>query len=177
MPRVTFVKSARKDNPVAKKGESYYWWAFMQGGRGGPKRYSKDRPKQSQLTQSEFWGAVFSLQEQHEQTPNFEDIESEIEEIKSELENIKDETQGKFDNMPQGLQDGDSGQLLQERVDALEGVIGELDSVDTSIELGPEIEAMEDGEEKDTATGEAENQRAEEIWQEVTDALGNISCS
>lgn len=177
MPKVTFVKSARKNNPVAKKGESYYWWAFMQGGRGGPKHFSKDRPKQSQLTQSEFWGAIYSLQEQHEQTPDFDDLESEIDEIKSELENIKDETQGKFDNMPQGLQDGDSGQLLQERVDTLESVIGDLDSVDISIELGPDIEAMEDGEEKDIAIAEAKNQRAEEIWQEVTDALGNISCS
>ena len=37
MPRVHHVKSARKDNPVAKKGESYYWWKFRYGG----KRYSK----------------------------------------------------------------------------------------------------------------------------------------
>ncbi len=149
----------------------------MQGGRGGPKRYSKERPKQSQLTQSEFWGAVYGLQEQYETVPDFDDIESGIDEIKSELENIKDETQGKFDNMPQGLQDGDSGQLLQERVDALESVISDLDSVDVSIELGEEIEAMEDGDEKALATTEAKNQRAEEIWSEVTDTLSNISCS
>lgn len=176
MPRVTFVKSARKDNPVAKKGESYYWWAFMQGGRGGPKRFSKDRPKQSQLTQSEFWGAIYSLQEQHEYAPSYDDIESAIEEIKSELENIKDETQGKYDNMPQGLQDGDSGQLLQERADTLESVISDLDGVDTSFEEGEREDGVTD-EEWDEDIEMRKDERAQEIWSEVTDALGNISCS
>lgn len=45
MPHVTFVKKARKDNPVAKKGESYYWWAFMVGGRGGSPSDKRRAPK------------------------------------------------------------------------------------------------------------------------------------
>lgn len=52
MAKVHFVKSAQKDNPVAKKGESYYWWKPMVGGRGGAKRYSKDRPSTPSSEQS-----------------------------------------------------------------------------------------------------------------------------
>ena len=35
MTRAHFVKKARKDHPEGdiKKGDSYWWWAFMVGGR------------------------------------------------------------------------------------------------------------------------------------------------
>lgn len=49
MPKVHFVKSARKSNPAAEVGDAYYWWAFRQGG----KHYSKTPPRPSQLTSSE----------------------------------------------------------------------------------------------------------------------------
>ncbi len=176
MPKVTFVKSARKDNPVAKKGESYYWWAFMQGGRGGPKRYSKERPKQSQLTQSDFWGAVYSLQEANEKPPHFDDLESKIEEIKSDLGSIRDDTQDKYDNLPTGLQEGSSGELLQERIDAIENVINEMDGFDLSIEYGDAPEG-ETEDQKDAREEEMRENRAGEIWDEVTSTLGDIGCS
>jgi len=50
MARANFVKKARKDNSVVKKGESYYWWKFAYGS----KQYSKEAPSRSQLTQSGF---------------------------------------------------------------------------------------------------------------------------
>ena len=40
-PRVHYVKSARKDNPVAKKGEPYYWWQSY----CSPKQFSKTPPR------------------------------------------------------------------------------------------------------------------------------------
>jgi len=51
MPRVHFVKHARKDNDLVKKGESYYWWKFRFTG----KCMSKTPPRKSQLTESEYW--------------------------------------------------------------------------------------------------------------------------
>lgn len=66
MPRVHFVRKARKDNPVAKRGESYYWWKF----RYGPKRYSKTPPKPSDLTQSQYLTVIYSCQEQFSETPD-----------------------------------------------------------------------------------------------------------
>ncbi len=55
MPRVTHVRKAQKDNPVCKKGESYYWWKFRHGG----KKYSLTYPKQSQLTQSQYLSVIY----------------------------------------------------------------------------------------------------------------------
>jgi len=171
MARATFVKAARKDYPDhgIKKGESYYWWAFMSGGCGGAKRYSKEKPKPSQLTQSEFWGEVYGIQEDAETEPDFDDIESQIEDLKSRLEDVRDTTQEKYDNLPDSLQNGSSGELLQGRVDALDEAISSLESVDVSIDLG---DVKEDSDE----AVDLKSARVAEVWGEVQSALSGISC-
>lgn len=50
--------------------------------------------------------------------------------IADELDTIKDNCQDSLDNMPEGLQEGDTGQLLQERIDSLDEAISELESID-----------------------------------------------
>ncbi len=169
MPQVHHVKKARKANRNLgiKKGESYYWWKFRNGG----KRISKTPPKPSQLTQSEFWSTIFGLQETSENAPAYDDIEGEIDTIKDELENIKSEIEDKISNMEQTFPNGcPSLDTLNERKDALEGAIDELGSIDTSFDPGNE-------DDEDYDEDQAKSDRAEEIWGEVTDALGNISCS
>ena len=52
------------------------------------------------------------------------------EQIAAELESIRDDVQERLDNMPEGLQEGDIGQTLQERIDNLETAIDELYSID-----------------------------------------------
>lgn len=52
------------------------------------------------------------------------------EELRDAIEGIMDEQQERLDNMPEGLQEGDVGQLLQERIDACESTMYELDSID-----------------------------------------------
>lgn len=175
MAKAHFVKKARRPVPEAniKVGDSYYWWAFMQGGRGGAKRYSLTPPKQSQLTQSEFWSAIYQIQERPAPT-DLDDVECEIEDIKAELESIKDDTQSKLDNMPEGLQQGDAGQLLQERIDACESAIDELDSVDTSFEE-PLTDDMEESEAEE-AINSAREDRLAEVWSNVESAI-ELSCS
>jgi hypothetical protein len=64
MPRVHFVQKAAKDNSVVKKGESYYWWKFRFGG----KRFSKTRPRPSQLTPSDKLSRIYAAQEAIEDT-------------------------------------------------------------------------------------------------------------
>ena len=175
MAKAHFVKKARRPVPEANinVGGSYYWWAFMSGGRGGAKRYSLTPPKQSQLTQSEFWSAVYSLQERPAPS-DLDDVECEIEDLRSELESIMDETQSKLDNMPEGLQQGDSGQLLQERIDACENAISELDSVDFSFDE-PDTEGMDETETEE-AISQAREDRLIEVWSEVGSAI-ELSCS
>lgn len=75
--------------------------------------------------------------------------ESTAQSIADELSNIRDNTQDSLDNMPEGLQEGDTGQLLQERIDSLDNVISELEAIDYENikegELGDlEYESMSD---------------------------------
>lgn len=183
MTRSHYVKRAQKDYPNAgiKKGEPYYWWSFRFGG----KHRSKTAPKPSQLTQSSFWSGVYSAQERAEKVPDFDCLSSDRDEIVSDLESLRDETQEKFDNMPEGLQQGETGQTLEERVSALEDVISELEGVDCDVDLGDDIEdgAPVEGEEEETEEkkneriAELQREKAEEIWAEVTSALEGVSCS
>ena len=61
---------------------------------------------------------------------DYEVNEDTASDISSSLQEIEDDLQERLDNMPEGLQEGDAGQLLQERIDALEDAISELDSID-----------------------------------------------
>lgn len=151
MAHATFVKSARKDYPEhgIKKGESYYWWSFRQpGGRGGSGKYfSKTPPRPSQLTRSAFQSTLLHIEETFndlnpESYSFVSEFESDIDSIKSDLESLKDETQEKLDNMPEGLQQGDTGQLLQTRIDEVDSLISDLDSVDFSEPEEPEGEDL-----------------------------------
>lgn len=134
MPRVHYVKSARKDNPVAKTGEPYYWWKA----NWGPKRFSKTRPKPSQLTNSEYLSGAMSIGEDLQEALNnagsVEDVKTAVEEAIGRIEEIRDETQDKLDNMPDGLKEGPTGELLQNRVDAMEEWQNELEALDTDVE-------------------------------------------
>lgn len=174
MATATFVKKARKDIPGTdiKKGDSYWWWSFRFGG----KHTSRTQPKPSQLTQSEYTSTVLALQERDQ--PGFDDLESEIEDIKSELENLRDNTQEKFDNMPEGLQQGDTGQLLESRVSSLDDAIGALEniSIPDESELRDDLpESDKDDEEtEDEKLDRIKQEKSNELWMEVQDALGNI---
>jgi hypothetical protein len=128
MPKVHFVKSARKDNPVAKKGESYFWWKFRYGG----KRFSKTRPRGSQLTQSAYFGTVRAIGEQIEDTTveTNDDLIALRDEVVSQLQDLRDETQSSLDNMPDQLQYSPTGEMLQERIDALESAETDIENID-----------------------------------------------
>jgi hypothetical protein len=133
MPRVHHVKKAYKDHPEAdiKKGESYYWWQFRYGG----KHFSKTPPKASQLTQSEYLSQFYGLQEQFEaigEPTTKEDIDSaadDVESIAEEIRQLGEEQAEKRDAMPDQLQDGEVGELLQNRADACDSLADELDGV------------------------------------------------
>lgn len=134
MARATFVKAARKDYPEhgIKKGDSYYWWAFMQGGRGGPKRYSKTPPKRSQLTQSEFYSRLYDLQD-HVSALTAQDadqLSSDRDSIAEELRELGSEQTDKFDNLPENFQNGETGERLTERAEWCESQADEFEQID-----------------------------------------------
>jgi hypothetical protein len=179
MPRVIYVKKARKPNSVVtqadidranapsneedKNAASYYWAGFKTGPRSSMKKFWKTRPPQSQLTQSEFWSAVYSLQEEAADMGwEFDDLESQRDDVAQRLREIGEEQREKFDNMPEGLQQGDTGQLLEQRADSCESVADEIESLEVPDE-GEFDPAEEEGDLDEWKDGKAEEFKDELI--------------
>lgn len=175
MPRVHTVEKARKNYPEygIKKGDKYYWWKFRYGG----KRMSKTYPKQSELTQSAYLSAIYDLQDRingiSANTP--EDLTADRDDIVSELETLRDETQDRLDSMPEHLQDtSSSGDLLRERIDALENAISELEGVDLDYDGPDENELREEALEELGYDGEDEDELPDGWEGEVKDKMADL---
>lgn len=166
MPRIHFVKKARKKTPVCKKGESYYWWKNrMPGQAAGVKRYSKEAPKPSQTCGNPFYSSIYAIQEDMDAwtAESMNDLQSLRDDCVGQIQELLDETQEKHDNMPDGLQQGPSGELLQERVDALQQWIDALEGVDLDGDTDEELEREENETDADY------DQRIEEEKKEYID--------
>jgi hypothetical protein len=136
MAKVETVKSARKDYPDEgiKKGDTYYKWSFNFGGTYRSKTY----PKPSQLTMSPFHSEYYSIGEDLEDDLNLassaEDLQSAVENAIGRIEDLSSTTEDSLNNMPEQLQESDTGQMLQERIDGLQDWMGNLESVDLEYE-------------------------------------------
>lgn len=97
------------------------------------------------------------------------------EDIASELEDIRSELEDNFYNIPEQLQDGAAGSLLQERMDEIEDVISELESVDY-YEIQDEVrdEAETEVGEFDPEDPDREYATEEEWEQAIQDEMWNI---
>lgn len=146
MARAHFVKKARKDHPEGgiKKGDSYWWWAFMVGGRGGPKHYSKTQPKASQLTQSEYLGSIADIQDELNALGADDGLQSAVEDIASRIRELGEEQQSKKDNLPDSLQESETGQLLEERAQACESAADELEAIEFDYTPNDDDDASDD---------------------------------
>lgn len=148
----------KQDKIFIKKGESYWHWTFM----GGITHISKERPKQSQLTQSEFLSSVYQIEEAMQEASSI--TEDEVQEWISELESILDEVQDRLSSMPEQLQESSSsGQLLQERIDNLEQWIESLQSVDFN-EINEEEAEADAKSEWDTMEEKEKEELVKEEW-------------
>lgn len=130
MSKLNFVKRANKDNPVAKKGEPYYWWRHYRG----PIQYSKERPRQSRLESNEDLAEVYSILEEIEDCKleelNDEAANAERDAWVDRLRDVASNVEDKLSNIPEHLHDGDTGQLLQDRIEAINNVADEIETCD-----------------------------------------------
>lgn len=142
MPRVNFVKKARKEIPSAgiKVGDSYYWWKFRYGG----KQVSKTRPRNSQLTQSDFLCRTYQMAEQIEDLSFGVDFQEFKDSLLSDIEEIRDEQEEKKDNMPERLQESPTAELLQERYDTMDEFYTNVDNIDIDIDPDADEEEKEE---------------------------------
>lgn len=126
MPRVKQVKAA-KDYPQfgIKKGDLHYYTKMKTGPRSSRELRQIKPFKRSQLTNSAFLGALYDWQDSKADVGSHEDVTALAERIRE----IGEEENSKLENMPDGLKEGDTGQLLQSRYDACEAAADELETI------------------------------------------------
>lgn len=139
MPR-PIQRKAQKDYPDhgIKKGDLYWYVSMKTGPRSSTIKRSLTPFKASQLTTSAFLGGWYAAQE------DFAASSKESDDIRAAAETIRElgnEARESFDNMPEGLQQGDTGQRLETRADEAETAADELDN------LADEWDALEEPEE------------------------------
>lgn len=183
MARATFVKQAQRDYTAdetgipggIKKGQSYYWWKFRYGG----KRFSLTAPRPAQLTQSAFYGTLYDIQDTVAGYEADDSLASNVPDLISQLEELRDECQSSLDNMPEGLQQGSTGELLQERIYGLDNAISELEGIDLDAPEPeefeePEREEDESDEDYTARVAEEREQHEEEQSKAVTEHWENV---
>ena len=173
MPKVNEVQNCKtsgltcgKCGEVIPKGGPYVWWKFMRGGKYVRCKKPSCASRPADLTRSEFWSFVYEmhyLANHISESIIIDDLISERDDVVSQLEEQADELEGKLDNMPDGLRDGDTGQMLQERSDALREMASSLESVDTDLD--------------DDLSDEDRRIRIEEVAGELQSIISDISCS
>ena len=73
-----------------------------------------------------------------------DEISTVLETVKEALQDVLNEEQEAYDNLPEGLQESDRGQQMQEYIDALEGVVDSLGELDIE-DLYGTIEEIAEG--------------------------------
>jgi len=170
MARIKHQK-ARKDYPDSgiKKGDMYYYTKIKTGPRSSRVMRSLTPFRQSQITTSPFKSGWYAAQEAWgEGTHSIELLQSVAESIRE----IGQEAQDNFDNMPESLQYGSTGEMLEERANKCEEVADALD------DLVSEAEALEEPE-KPEEVAEPDDDEAEDFlaktdaWETYQDDLAD----
>ena len=174
------LQKARKEYKCSKcgclinPGEEYYKITAMY-----TKPYYRCKnhaPERSELTSSEYLSWLYDLQDNLTDRYDLKE-EGIIDELISELENQRDELQDKFDNIPEQLQDGDAGQTLQNRIDSLDDVISDLESLDYPEKEEIERSDYDSDEDYEEALKEIEDKFEEALddyVSEIEDYIGGI---
>lgn len=173
-----YTQKARKEykcgkcGKVINPGETY----FRIEAPHMPTKYrcSCCRPERSELTESEYLQWLYSLQDHLTETYDLESEDAK-QELYDELENMRDELQERYDNIPESLQDGSAGEMLQDRISSLEDAMNELDNLEFPEEpnkedYNKEVEVQEP-EESDDGEAEVEDDAEVEENEEYENAM------
>lgn len=128
MSIVHFVKYARKENPIAKIGEPYYWCHFK---NEDEPRFFKTRPTINDVTEPEFLSQANELNDQLFllEARNIKELQESVSDFADEFRTLALSQQEEYNNLPESLKDSPSGTLLQERADHCEDIADQLESL------------------------------------------------
>jgi hypothetical protein len=161
----------KEDKIYINKGDSYYHWTLFRSAT----QYSKYKPRQSQLTNSPFLSQIYSISEgieyfRCEDEFEFDDKRAEV---LSELEELRDQCQESLDNMPDGLQQAPTGELLTNRIDSLDSMMSEIEGIE--VEEIEEFEFDEDSEDDEETQEQDWNDSKKEMIDSAISELQNVS--
>lgn len=142
MARVKYQKAA-KDYPASgiKKGDMYYYVRIKTGPRSSRQMRQLTPFKPSQLTTSDYLSQAYALQERFNDLTDLTTLEEDLNGLAEEARDLGQEQQDKYDNMPEGLQQGGTGELLEQRAQAMESWADSLEQAASSAnEKLPEYE-------------------------------------
>ncbi len=137
MAKVNRVNKSRKEKvcgrckQIIPVGSPYLYVDFYSGRTAV--RCTNCGFKPSETTENPYLQRVYEIREDYEEKLNNctgEDLESIKEDLISDLESLRDEVQERYDNIPEQLQDGDAGQLLQDRIDSVESAMSDIEGVE-----------------------------------------------
>lgn len=129
-------KTAAKDYPAngIKKGDRY-WYAQIKTGPRSSRTLRQLQPfKRSQLTSSDFLSQLYDIEDDLDNVVQDENLPGTLREIAENLRNLGQEQQDKYDNMPEGLQQGPTGEMLEERANNCESWADEIEQAADELE-------------------------------------------
>jgi hypothetical protein len=189
MAKVKLQKAA-KDYPAQgiKKGQSYYYARIKTGPRSSKEIRSLTPIPRGQLTSSAFLSAMYDLEDRLAAvTGPLADLEATLDEIATDVRALGEEEREKYDNMPEGLQQGSTGELLDERANGMEEWADSIEQAAQSV--GEKIETFDEANqpwidydrlepEVQANTDEPEDDRPdeEEVVQEILGEIDSPSC-
>lgn len=132
MGKVVRIKSSRKEWKCSKCGATIaVGEPYLKGELNFSRpiiRCTKCGLESWEVTTSEYQLSVGSIL--FHWRDDYEVSEEGRDSLVDDLNNILDELQDRLDSMPEGLQQGDTGVLLQERIDSIESAISDLEDID-----------------------------------------------
>ena len=166
MTKIIEVKKARKSpgkcggcQCVIAKGQPYRFVKFFRGPKSVWCIDSKCTPRPSALIGSEFIRAVTEAEEDFTEAIKKRDA-LKIKAIGERIEELGEGEQEKFDEMPEGLQQGETGQMIEQRSNRCQEISQEIENMADEI-----IEA-----EKALANALREVEKSERAHEEDADA-------
>lgn len=98
---------------------------------------NKERRKTAERIQTDLQTQLTELEQL-----DITNIKMRIEELKGELENLKDEEDDAYNNLPESFQNGEKGEAMQEAINNLDTIIGEVDEVYSGLDHIDELTSV-----------------------------------
>lgn len=160
-------RTARKDYPDhgIAKGDTYWFCQIKTGPRSSRTLRQKVPFRRSQLTSSDYLSQLYDWEDSKAEIADMDSAQEFADTIRS----LGEEQGEKFDNMPEGLQQGQTGEMLEARRDACEQAASEIEEIISDWEDAKSTWETEIETYREEYTAFEESQAAFDEWEAAED--------